>query len=266
MNESKNVIEAVLNSYLKTNSTRKTAKETSVSRANVTRILKENKYTLNSFCKKLEIDELAFDVLNEECAYWLGFIYADGYVDEKNSKLIIALAIKDKEHLVKFTKFLKTSKTVKNIKNDTTCVISISNKKIVSKLVEYGLYSNKSSTIEFPKKWLTPDLQQHFIRGYFDGDGSVYRQGKSAIGIGIIGTVNFIKDMAACLPVNGKIRTIASPNMGRFEIYNTKGSIDFCNYLYENSTIVLDRKYLKFQSLQEKTSTTKLTGPKQVTL
>jgi len=36
--------------------------------------------------RKYKFNEEFFDVLNEKSAYWLGFLYADGYVRMKDGK------------------------------------------------------------------------------------------------------------------------------------------------------------------------------------
>lgn len=43
---------------------------------------------------------------NEEKAYWLGFILADGYLNLDKHMLRIKLGNKDKQHLIKFIKFI----------------------------------------------------------------------------------------------------------------------------------------------------------------
>ena len=36
--------------------------------------------------RKYKVNENYFDVLNENSSYWLGFLYADGYVRMKDRK------------------------------------------------------------------------------------------------------------------------------------------------------------------------------------
>ena len=43
---------------------------------------------------------------NEEKAYWLGFIVADGYLNLDKHMLRIKLGHKDKQHLIKFINFI----------------------------------------------------------------------------------------------------------------------------------------------------------------
>lgn len=43
---------------------------------------------------------------NEEKAYWLGFLYADGNVSLKEDKIELSLAEKDLNHIKKFKNFI----------------------------------------------------------------------------------------------------------------------------------------------------------------
>ena len=51
------------------------------------------------------------------------------------------------------------------------CEISLSGKKIVSDLREKGVSPNKTFTIKYPV--IDKNLEHHFLRGYFDGDGCI---------------------------------------------------------------------------------------------
>ena len=54
------------------------------------------------------------NINNEEKAYWLGFIVADGYLNSDKHMLRIKLGNKDKQHLIKFIKFNKLIFTSQN--------------------------------------------------------------------------------------------------------------------------------------------------------
>ena len=47
------------------------------------------------------------------------------------------------------------------------------NKRIIEVLTKLGVVPKKSLILEFPT-WLHPSTYSHFIRGVFDGDGSLY--------------------------------------------------------------------------------------------
>lgn len=50
------------------------------------------------------------DIDSSEKAYWLGFILADGYINEKKAFMRIKLKECDKNHLDKFVKFIDGDK------------------------------------------------------------------------------------------------------------------------------------------------------------
>ena len=55
----------------------------------------------------------------EEKAYWLGFLYADGYVDPERGEIILGLAEKDKEHINKFiNSYEMTRKLMKKMQSN----------------------------------------------------------------------------------------------------------------------------------------------------
>lgn len=119
----------------------------------------------------------------EEKAYWLGFLMADGAIPSvgKNkdySRLNVILKEDDKEHLEKLLKALDSDYEIKtkeiNDKRGFTsnrCEIKISSKELVNDLISHGVVPQKTGKELIPD--IKPELVRHFIRGYFDGDGSL---------------------------------------------------------------------------------------------
>ena len=152
-------------------------KELNISDRAVRRVLKEE--NINTRLKnRYVLDESYFDKIDtEEKAYILGFIYADGFVGDEHFNNIV-ISINDLELLEFIAKELKFSGKIREtrkggFKNSKPGYsLNFSSVKISSRLRELGLYPNKSLTIErLPK--IRDDLVRHFIRGYFDGDGSI---------------------------------------------------------------------------------------------
>ena len=56
----------------------------------------------------IRVDETVFNTIDtEEKAYWLGFMFADGFVLSADNTIGLDLAEKDFHHLEKYKKFLK---------------------------------------------------------------------------------------------------------------------------------------------------------------
>ena len=103
-------IQDCINMYNSGNTCQQIGDKYNVSRQKISEILKENNIEVKRK-DLIYIDETLFDSIdNEEKAYWLGFMYADGYISSKNNQIGLQLAIKDIEHLQKFNNFLNYSR------------------------------------------------------------------------------------------------------------------------------------------------------------
>lgn len=104
-------------------------------------------------------------------AYVLGFWFADGYM-RKEKSYRVTFSGKDKEIFVQILKVFNSSHPIRLTDKDNCYFVSLCSKKLYGDLVKLGGLRRKSLTISFPyvPKKLLPD----FIRGYFDGDGSVF--------------------------------------------------------------------------------------------
>lgn len=103
-------------------------------------------------------------------------------------------------------------------------------------------------TLKFPNLDIFKDksLIRHFIRGYFDGDGCILnRKVKDTISsliIDICGTTNFLISLQENDNIIKTNKITINKNVPHFR-YCGKTAFNFCNWLYENSTIYLNRKY-----------------------
>lgn len=259
-------IEKIYNHYKECNSLRKTAKQFCISRSYLTKLFNDNNYKINESTKnKHQLNKSFFDVIDSASkAYWLGFIFADGYVSNNNS-LRIELKIEDEKHLCKFIKSINSDYVVKYRKDKPTCYLSINNLQLCNDLRKYGLHQNKSLTTLFPNVLLNNKYIIDFIRGYFDGDGSLYNIGSKSAGTGIIGTKEFLEGIKLVIDnhiklTNHKIRPSKKSkpeyNVYRLETTNLTDTLRFSYLLYNNCKIYLDRKYHKYISIKEGSSTT----------
>ena len=121
--------------------------------------------------RKYSINENFFDEWSPEMAYVLGFWFADGYMRHEKSYRI-SFCSNDYDILALIRTCFSSNHNICYEKKDDSKNLIIFSKKLYLKLLDLGGKRCKSRTIVFPKvpyKFL-PD----FIRGYFDGDGSVF--------------------------------------------------------------------------------------------
>ncbi len=112
-------------------------------------------------------------------AYVLGYWYADGSLEDASylrGKYIRVTSV-DREMIVKFKKWLKSEHTIVKLKSSQPngkdrYLLRIGSHKLYESLTRLGLYPNKSLTITCPP--VPTRFFEHFVRGYFDGDGCAY--------------------------------------------------------------------------------------------
>lgn len=225
-------------------------------------------YTSNSV-KKYKED--FFEVINtEEKAYWLGFLYADGYnyfhSNAPKGYTALNISIKDLEHLKKFgiattynyedsMIYYRTiidpfgydlNLPIEKKRKFNICTYRINCKKIREDLVKQGCIQNKSLILEFPTTEQVPvELQHHFIRGYFDGDGYSVKTEKTK-SIGLIGTKNFLTSIdlifRAEIENYGKECISKRGNYYNLKKGGRKITKKISDWLYKDATIYLERK------------------------
>lgn len=125
----------------------------------------------------LENENYFENIDSQDKAYFLGFIAADGclYKTNDNRQNILKISIQktDEKVLNLLKKYLGTNKPIQEYTNDKNTYVSleISSNKIFDDIGKMGLYPNKTygNTIaNVPDEFIPA-----FIRGYFDGDGSI---------------------------------------------------------------------------------------------
>lgn len=126
-------------------------------------------------------DNIFNQINNDNIAYWLGFIAADGAIVNYRKKIHFqfGLASKDREHLEKFCLFIEepiTSIYDKKVKSSNNKYYSASylelfSDVLVKDLAKYGIVQNKShKNIDF-LSYIPEPYKISFILGLFDGDG-----------------------------------------------------------------------------------------------
>jgi hypothetical protein len=215
--------------------------------------------------RRYEVDHNFFNKIdNEHKAYWLGFIYADGYVSkrkETEKKVGISLGIKDMNHLETFKKHIQATYPVciyefkiKSFAHPGMkyCRLLMSSDQLFDDLVSKGVFEKKTLILKFPDESIVPkQLQNHFIRGYFDGDGSFKKRNDGFYAFSLCGTKEFLLRCQEILGKQTKLEKRHKDNKNNysFSIGGRKQAKKAGDYLYENATVYLDRKYTRYKEM-----------------
>lgn len=187
----------------------------------------------------------------ERKAYWLGFLLADGNISyngrNKNGRALrIALQRRDETHLLKLRESLESSHPLKQ-DNTLMCTwLCISSKPLTASL-------EKAGWVDFKRKGDTRILQSvpanlviHVLRGLIDGDGWITKDNRRYI----LGFTNLHKSVVTWF--DNAIRRLGFTSCAK--PYQPKGHRNWCvcyshkrvtsllEFLYQNSTISLERK------------------------
>ena len=212
---------------------------------------------------RTKFDETVFDNIDtEEKAYWLGFIFADGNIATLRSitkpryGFELGLQLSDYDHLKKFNKFMKHEDENHVATDSYRCRWIVSNKHLWETLNSYGCTPRKSLTLKFPDFSIFKDksLIRHFIRGYFDGDGSLGVYKNDVPSISLLGTKDFLTTIqnltldTSQLTINNYAK---NPDSQTYILQHGSSQAVILGYtLYYKSNIYLDRKYQKFLQFQ----------------
>lgn len=221
---------------------------------------KENQYNL---------DEHFFDQIDtEEKAYFLGMLYADGNVARDQPSIKLSLQECDKYLVERLNSLVTSDRPIKmrtydeNPNHQRQFGLEMYSHHMKETLVSYGMVPAKSLILQFPNiiASANEDVQRHFIRGYFDGDGHVSlhirkdkRNARSPINykflIAIVGTremCNGMEQVINCyLPT--VITHVRKHNKSDSNTYNLSiqgryNVTDCLTWLYHNATIYMQRK------------------------
>lgn len=145
--------------------------------------MKENGLKFRKDVLKESVIDTFFDCIDtEEKAYMLGYYFADGTCSIKEKKITMSQTKSDKYIIELFKKISPHAKIteIKESVNKKTGYISkpmlsitIYSKHIVETLENYGIGHNKTYESNTDFSFIPENLMIHFIRGYFDGDGTV---------------------------------------------------------------------------------------------
>ena len=113
----------------------------------LSKYLKSNGVKIERLPHKKKINKNIFEVINtEEKAYWLGFLYADGYVGLTDNRVELTLQLSDVNHIEKFKTFLNSDCKIST--NSYRSRLSIKDEKIKKRFNKFRMYSSKIFNIK----------------------------------------------------------------------------------------------------------------------
>lgn len=178
---------------------------------------------------------------SEETYYLLGYLFADGYINPR--KGLINITSKDKEILEKISPLIGDLKI--NFNKYGSYYLQWYSKEHIKNLIDLGCPNKKSLILKYPT-WLDSTLEHHFIRGYFDGDGSIglySRKDRNSkiLSITIAGTKNFLLGIKSFINNKGSIRKLKNIHVLSFN--GNLQADNFCKIIYKDSHIHMERKH-----------------------
>lgn len=205
-----------------------------------------------------------FKTWSKEMAYVLGYIFADGavYTNSRGS-CYLEFTSTDRELIYKVRELLASehkisfrNRKTKNPNWKNGYRIQIGGKELLNNLEKFGIRQNKSLVIKFPA--VPKEFLGDFVRGYFDGDGSVnlgkywhkdrnsWRWQFSTMFTS--GNKDFLIDLKTELSKITFGGFIHNKNRGFDLVYSVKDSVVLFDFMYHNTptAMFLKRKYEMF--------------------
>lgn len=194
---------------------------------------------------------------SHEKAYYLGYIYSDGYICSGNydrSKQIgIALQLQDKYILDRLHNNLQLKTNISIYKNSAKLVIT--NLGMYNDLVNLGVKEDKSHQ-DYTIPSIPEEFINSFILGYFDGDGCITIKATKAIVVSICcNSKIFLESVQNYLSLNGietrlnQEKRSSGNNLNILYLKGRKNQLKFKDLIYKDSPIYLTRKYDKFMKI-----------------
>ena len=185
----------------------------------------------------------------EDKAYWLGVLYTDGSVFEKDHR--VNLTLKDKSHVEKFASIFNAEVKLSNAQS--CCYIL--DKHLTKTLLDKGVFPRRSqlNCLTETPSYIPGNLMHHFIRGVLDGDGCVSISKRSYgryLRVSFAGNYYFLEWLRNFVVLNYKLPipsiTSLQKSLTCLLPWNGSYAIRLMHCLYDDATVYLERKFNVF--------------------
>lgn len=192
-------------------------------------------------------------------AYIIGLLASDGNLykrDNHQGQIQILLHKNDEKLLKDIVKEIGGDKPLCYFKDYVT--LTINSDKIYNDLLKIGLYDDKTYSINMNNINIPEEFKFDFIRGYFDGDGSIFKHLQTTCknitpccyNICISGYIHNLLSMQDFLlgkgiscQINVDKRKYHSSEFGSLRFGSNKDKELFITNIYKNEGLKLERKY-----------------------
>lgn len=242
------------------------AKEENISNRKVKHFLLENgcqlrtrsqQNILSNQARAKSVNDSYFSVIDSpEKAWLLGFLAADGSVDRKRNRIKIGLSSIDEEILIKIKKELEIEKDIYSTitsKGFSVSELTWSSFQMKKDLAKFGIIPNKTYLNSLSMKSIPEELKPSYILGYYDGDGSLRKDGRLEI---CSYTNSLLLEIASYLNnrFGQKVKVYKDRSRENYYTitYSYKPAKEILSFLYgQNPNLFLKRKKLLFQNIIE---------------
>ncbi len=258
-------VQDIIQSYLNGESSVQIGKRYNTTHKPILKLLKKNDIYVDKLARRFHrqyaLNEDYFDDIDtQDKAYIFGFLMADGNNNPSKQTISMALQEEDKYILEEMRSKIGSEKPLEFIdysnKHDFGYTyknqwrLNLFSKKFCEVLAEKGIVPGKSSCLQFPT-CIPNNLLSHFIRGYFDGNGTIC---STSTLVSITSTKDFCTSLNNLLwqhlNIQGRLNEASNHNGITYTYTITKISdvIKFLNWIYNDAHMYLIRKYIKYKS------------------
>lgn len=198
------------------------------------------------------IDDFYFSQQSPNMVYTLGFLAANSCVYKNKNTIKIGLSTVDKEFLQILNQELKSTFPITNYMTKDGFQVSEvrwTSKQIKSDLAIYNIVPLKTETFTYPAQ-IDSQYELDFIRGYFDGDGSVSTAGKAIRWQVCSYKKDILVSILDILEKHGipKVNIYSQRNIFYIQ-YSTNATKQIYKLLYYPDCLCLPRKQKKYETL-----------------
>lgn len=202
---------------------------------------------------KFNIDRNVYkDGWDEDNSYLFGLIMSDGCLTKNKDRNIIVIYLNDEDIVYKLHNYVECKRNVYHNKKQNG--LYYWNEDAVKFLIENELEPRKSLSLRFPN--IPREYIRDFVRGFFDGDGSVvFRKTiyNTYVQVSIVcGSEEFLLSLQNVLKeenINSKIYDDKRSNAKYLKIISINDCKKFYHYIYDEANFFMARKKKKYDKI-----------------